>query len=88
MRLITTALTTLFFLTAGEFSAALAQESGAGHNHATEKVITLWGLGLIFFFPIFVAAMSFIQAKLDKRKDRKKAAYHHAKGAAAWRGGW
>jgi hypothetical protein len=88
MRRITTALTTLFLLAAGEFSAALAQESGAGKIHATEKIITQWGLGLILFFPIFVATMSLLQHKLDKRKDRKKAAFRHAKGAAAWRGGW
>ena len=88
MRRITTALTTLFVLAAGEFSTAFAQESGAGHNHATEKVITEWGLGLIIFFPIFVAVMSKLQSTLDKRKDRKKAAYRHSKGAAAWRGGW
>jgi hypothetical protein len=88
MRPITTALTTLFFLAAGEFSTALAQESGAGKIHATEKIITQWGLSLIILVPIFVGAMSFLQHKLDQRKDRKKAAYRHAKGAAAWRGGW
>lgn len=88
MRRITTALTTLFLLAAGELSSALAQESGAGKLHATEKLITQWGLSLIILFPIFVGLMSFLQHKLDKRKDRKKAAYRHSKGAAAWRGGW
>lgn len=88
MRRITIALTTLLLLAAGELSTAMAQESGAGKLHATEKLITQFGLALILIVPIFVATMSFFQAKLDKRKDRKKAAYRHAKGAAAWRGGW
>ncbi|MBO9532244.1 MAG: hypothetical protein J7513_04625 [Solirubrobacteraceae bacterium] len=88
MRRITTALTTAFLLVLGEASTAMAQESGAGKLHATEKLITEFGLGLIFFIPVFVALMSYGQAKLDKRKDRKKAAYRSSKGAAAWRGGW
>ena len=88
MRKITTALTTLVILLAADASTAFAQESGAGHIDATEKVITEWGLGLILFFPVFVADMSYLQGKLDQRKDRKKSAYRKAKGAAAWRGGW
>lgn len=88
MRRITTALTTAFLLVAGEASTAMAQESGAGKLHATEKLITEFGLGLILFIPVFVAVMSYGQAKLDKRKDRKKAAYRVSKGTAAWRGGW
>ena len=88
MRRIVTALTTLLLLASGELSAALAQESGAGKLHATEKLITEFGLGLIIGFPIFVWLMSRLQAALDKRKDRKKAAYRKAKGSAAWKGGW
>ncbi|MFT4034356.1 MAG: hypothetical protein QM679_02140 [Patulibacter sp.] len=88
MRRITTAFTIAFLLLVGELSTAAAQESGAGHWHASEKLITEFGLGLILFIPVFVAVMSYLQHKLDQRKDRKKAAYRHAKGAAAWRGGW
>ncbi|MEH3053678.1 MAG: hypothetical protein PGN13_06645 [Patulibacter minatonensis] len=88
MRRTATALTTLFVLLGGELSSAMAQESGAGRLHATEKLITEFGLGLIILVPIFVGVMSFAQHKLDKRKDRKKGAYRASKGAAAWRGGW
>lgn len=87
MRRITTILTTFvfsLFMTANAF----AQESGAGQIHATEKTITTFGLGLIVGFPIFVWAMSRLQGGLDKRKDRKKAAFRKAKGSAAWKGGW
>ena len=88
MRQITTVISTFLlslYLTTG---SALAQESGAGQLHATEKTITIFGLGLIVAFPIFVWAMSRLQAILDGRKDRKKSAYRKAKGSAAWKGGW
>lgn len=88
MRRITSLLTTTLLAFAVVTDTALAQESGAGKLHATEKLITEFGLGLIFFFPLFVLVMSLLQAGLEKRKDRKKAAYRHAKGDAAWRGGW
>lgn len=88
MRRITTTFT-IFALTlfVGPQSA-LAQESGAGQIHATEKVITEFGLGLIIAFPIFVWLMSRLQSALDKRKDRKKAATRSSTHATAWRGGW
>ncbi len=88
MRRITTAFTTLWIALFAATSPALAQESGAGQLHATEKLITEFGLGLIIGFPIFVWAMSRLQKALDTRKDRKKAAFRKAKGAAAWKGGW
>ena len=88
MRRITTAFTTLWITLFAMTSPALAQESGAGQLHATEKLITEFGLGLIIGFPIFVWAMSRLQAAGDKRKDRKKAAYRKASGANAWKGGW
>ncbi|MBJ7472339.1 MAG: hypothetical protein JHD16_13615 [Solirubrobacteraceae bacterium] len=88
MRRITTAFTTLWIVFFAGTSSALAQESGAGQLHATEKLITQFGLGLIIAFPIFVWAMSRLQAGLEKRKDRKKAAYRKSKGSAAWKGGW
>lgn len=88
MRRITTAFTTLWVSLFALTSTALAQESGAGQIHASEKTITTFGLGLIIGFPIFVWLMSRLQAGLDKRKDRKKAAYRKSKGSAAWKGGW
>jgi hypothetical protein len=87
MRRITTVLTTFLF-TLLVAPSAFAQESGAGHIDATEKVITEFGLGLIVGFPIFVWVMSRLQGALDKRKDRKKAAFRKSKSSAAWRGGW
>lgn len=76
----------LFLLFGAE--SALAQESGAGRLHHTEKMITEFGLGLVIGFPIFLWIMSTLQGSLEKRKDRKKAAYRSSKGTAAWKGGW
>lgn len=87
MRRITFILTTLALALMAP-QAALAQESGAGQLHVTEKLITEFGLGLVVGFSVFVWLMSRLQGALDKRKDRKKAAHRSAKGAAAWRGGW
>ena len=88
MRRITTAFTTLWLTLFATTGTALAQESGAGQLHATEKLITEFGLGLIIGFPIFVWIMSRLQRGLDARKDRKKAAFRKSKGSAAWKGGW
>lgn len=88
MRRITSLLTGLWLFLLFGAESALAQESGAGRLHHTDKMITQFGLGLIFGFAIFVWVMSLLQAQLDKRKDRKKAAYRSAKGQAAWKGGW
>ena len=88
MRRITTTLTIAFMTLLAGPTAAFAQESGTGQLHATEKLITEFGLGLIVAFPIFVWLMSRLQGGLEKRKDRKKAANRSANGASAWRGGW
>jgi hypothetical protein len=71
--------------------AALAHDGGQGtYGEANDKVVTNAGFILIAFFPLFVAMMSLIQWRLEKRKDRRKAA---AKALAAGdtarlRGGW
>ncbi|MEN0015815.1 MAG: hypothetical protein AAGC46_20785 [Solirubrobacteraceae bacterium] len=87
MRRITTAATTSL-VTLMLASPAYAQESGAGHIEAADKTITEFGFGMIVAFPIFVWLMSRLQGALDKRKDRKKAAFRKSKSSAAWRGGW
>jgi len=80
-----TALLTLALLA----PVALAGDEGQGwYGEATDKVVTNAGFILIAFFPVFVSVMSFIQWKLDKRKDaRKKAAKARSVGPE-WHGGW
>jgi hypothetical protein len=51
-------------------------------------VITNAGFFLIAFFPTFVLVMSLIMWRLDKRKDRRKAAEKARKSRADVRGGW
>ena len=72
-------------------SAALAHDGGEGtYGPANDKVVTNAGFILIAFFPLFIAAMSLLQWRLEKRKDRRKAAAK-ALGSgdtARLRGGW
>jgi hypothetical protein len=70
--------------------AALAANSGGQglYGETNDKVVTNAGYILIAFFPLFVALMSFIQWRLDKRKHARMAAEKRRAGAAEWRGGW
>ena len=68
---------------------AYAANDGRGFYGATnDKVVTNAGFILIIFFPLFVFAMSRLQARLEKRKDARKAAHKAQLGNARWRGGW
>jgi hypothetical protein len=70
--------------------AALANDNGEGlYGPADDKVVTNAGFILIIFFPLFIALMSAIQWRLDKRKERRKKAHKAlARDEQAWRGGW
>jgi len=72
--------------------AALAQnghDGGEGlYGPTSDKVITNAGFFLIAFFPLFILAMSLLQWRLDKRKDRRKAAEKARRARADMRGGW
>ena len=56
--------------------AALANsDHGEGwYGETNDKVVTNFGFALIAFFPLFIAVMSLIQWRLDKRKEDRKAA--------------
>jgi hypothetical protein len=71
--------------------AALAHDGGEGtYGETNDKVVTNAGFILIAFFPLFIALMSLLQWRLEKRKERRKAAQHvlASDEAASWRGGW
>lgn len=69
--------------------AALAMDGGQGwYGDANDKVVTNAGFILIAFFPLFVFVMSMLQWRLDKRKERRKAAAKGRASRAEWRGGW
>jgi hypothetical protein len=65
---------------------ALAHNNGEGwYGETNDVVVTNAGFILIVFFPTFIFVVSMIQWRLEKRKDRRKAA---AKQAAQAAGGW
>ena len=88
-----TVLTTVVFL-ALMAPVALAQ-SGSGRDYGegwwgetNDKVVTNFGYLLIVFFPTFIFLMSILQWRLEKRKDRRKAAEKARAARADLRGGW
>ena len=70
---------------------ALASQSDHGeglYGETDDKVVTNAGFILIAFFPLFVAFMSFVQWRLEKRKDARKRAAKARSARPEWRGGW
>lgn len=69
---------------------ALARtDAGEGlYGETNDKVVTNSGFIVIAFFALFVAFMSFLQWRLDKRKQARKAAAKGRLTDAEWRGGW
>ena len=69
--------------------AALAHDGGQGlYGETNDKIVTNAGFILIIFFPLFILLMSIAQAKLDKRKEHRKAAHKAAEASGEPRGGW
>jgi hypothetical protein len=69
--------------------AALAHDGGQGwYGEANDVVVTNAGFIVIAFFPLFIFAMSMLQWRLDKRKERRKKAAKSLAGEQVWRGGW
>jgi hypothetical protein len=87
MRRTTLLLATTALLLALLAVPALAHDGGEGlYGPADDKVVTNAGFILIAFFPLFIFVMSVLQWRLEKRKERRKAA---AKAVAQIpRGGW
>jgi len=79
-------------LLAATAPVALASEGHDGGEglwgETNDKVITNAGFFLIAFFPLFIFAMSMLQWRLEKRKDRRKAADKARRARADLRGGW
>jgi hypothetical protein len=69
--------------------AALAGDEGQGlWGETDDKVVTGAGFVLIAFFPLFVALMSAIQWRLEKRKEEHLKAERARRSRPEWRGGW
>ena len=88
MRVLATASLTIALLAASA-PAAFAHDGGEGWwGETNDKVITNAGFILIAFFPTFILLASLLQWRLEKRKDRRKAAEKARKARADVRGGW
>lgn len=89
-RALHTALLTAFALALGApLAFAGGQDGGEGLWGETDDiVVTNAGYILMVFFVLWVSMMSFIQWRLDKRKDARKAAAKARSARADQRGGW
>ena len=89
-RSLQTASTTLLMLALlAPVALAAGNDGGEGlYGETNDKVVTNAGFLLIIFFPLFILMMSILQWRLDKRKDRRKAAAKARAGRADLRGGW
>jgi hypothetical protein len=68
---------------------ALAGDHGEGlYGETNDKVVTNAGFILIAFFPLFIAFMSTLQWRLEKRKNARKKAAKARTTRPEWRGGW
>jgi hypothetical protein len=68
---------------------ALAEDHGEGlYGQTDDKVVTNAGFIVIATFPLLVATLSFVQWRLDRRKEARKAAQRARLARSEWRGGW
>ncbi|MEA2283270.1 MAG: hypothetical protein QOK21_3877 [Solirubrobacteraceae bacterium] len=83
----TAAFTLIAFLLSAP--VALAHDGGEGWwGETDDKVITDAGFIIIAGFPLLILILSLIMWRLDKRKDRRKAAAKARAARADLRGGW
>ena len=52
--------------------AAMAADGLGLAGRVGDKTITLFCFGVIIFFPVLVATLSFVQGRLEARKDRRR----------------
>ncbi len=51
--------------------AALAADGVGTYGRTNDKVITYFAFGVMVFFTVLVIALSLVQIRLDKRKERR-----------------
>jgi uncharacterized BrkB/YihY/UPF0761 family membrane protein len=62
-------------LTLAGAAPAFASHAGEGWaGELNDKVITFFSLGVLLFFVLVIVVFSWIQGRLEKRKDEQKAA--------------
>jgi hypothetical protein len=76
----------IFLVTA---ASASAHDGGEGwYGLTNDKVVTNAGFIVIAGIPLLVLLLSLAMWRLEKRKDRRKAAAKGRSSAAQWSGGW
>jgi hypothetical protein len=79
--------TTVALVLAGAPNALAAHGMGLIKD-ANDKVVTNAGFILLIGFPLLISLLSFVQWRLDKRKQERKAAQKNRLARPEWRGGW
>jgi putative copper export protein len=70
---IAAALLSIWALMLAAAPAALADEGNGLAGPTTDKTVTFFCFGVIFFFAALVIVLSLIQNKLEKRKEQRRA---------------
>ncbi|MCX6388910.1 MAG: hypothetical protein NTX07_09350 [Solirubrobacterales bacterium] len=70
--------------------AALARINGGEglYGPTTDKVVTNFGFGIIFLFPLLLVILSILQHRKEDREHEHLAAQSHRADLAEWQGGW
>jgi hypothetical protein len=69
--------------------AAEGHDAGEGWwGETNDKIVTNAGFIIIAAFPVLIMVLSVTQNRLDKRKDKRKAAAKARNARADLRGGW
>jgi uncharacterized BrkB/YihY/UPF0761 family membrane protein len=74
MRAVYVVLTTLALTLAGAVPAFASHAGEGWAGELNDKVITFFSLGVLLFFVLIIVVFSWIQGRLEKRKDEAKAA--------------
>lgn len=69
---------------------ALANITGGEGTYgpADDKVVTKFGLGIVFLFPLLLIILSILQHRKEKREDEHLEAQRNRADLAEWHGGW
>jgi len=70
--------------------AAVAQINGGEGTYGptTDKVVTKFGLAVVFLIPLLLIVLSILQHRKEKREDEHLEAKRNRADLAEWHGGW
>jgi uncharacterized membrane protein YphA (DoxX/SURF4 family) len=75
MRNVSKTLFLAFVIAMAMTTTAFAGDNGQGwYGEIDDKIVTFFGLGLVILFPIVAGIGSYIQGRLQRRTDERKAA--------------